>query len=88
MASRMAHVQAEITRLEQVIMPVVDILNRKRKHHQKLIAAAKTEKEKMDAKYNSLMWELDIPSSVSYAQKELEALKLERKTLLSPPKRG
>ena len=87
MASRMAHVQAEITRLEQVILPVADAINRKRNHHQKLIAAAKTEKEKMDAKYNLVMWELDIPSSVHHAEKQLEALKAERKTLLSPPKK-
>ncbi len=87
MASRMAHVQAEITRLEQLVIPVLDIINRKRNHQQKIIAAAKTEKEKMDAKYTALMWELSIPSSVSYAEKQLEALKAERKVLLSPPKK-
>ena len=87
MASRMAQVQAEITRLEQIVLPVADAINRKRNHHQKIIAAAKTEKEKMDAKYNLVMWELDIPWSVKDAQTRLDALKSERKALLSAPKK-
>lgn len=98
MATRMAEIQREIDILERKILPAKRTIAayeaQKRRQHQNRIDAAKTANAAFEAKYQSVMWEVDHAMEIqriSYilkdSEQKLEALKAERKALISWPKR-
>ncbi len=98
MANRMAELQREIDILEQKILPAKRTIQSyeayKRKQNEKRIVAATSDKAAFEAKYQSVMWEVDHAEQIqriSYilrdSEKRLESLKAERKALISWPKK-